>query len=265
MADDHESKTEAPTERRVREALDKGDIPFSREAPVFASILGLLLGLSLFARGQAARLAQDLAGFLDHPHGFALESAGDAAMLLQAVAGATGRFLLPFLLLLAACGLSASVLQNVPRLVADRIRPKWRAISPASGFSRIFGRPGQVEFLKSLLKVLGISLVVVLLLRSERQKAVNAMFVDPSQLPELILTLSIRLISAVSVATIVIVAGDLVWARLRWQRSLRMSASRRKRPSASRSLLASRLRRSATDPAMGRGLTCSRLPEDGEA
>ncbi len=65
--------------------------------------------------------------------------------------------------------------------------------------------------------------MVVLLLRSERQKAVNAMFVDPSQLPELILTIAIRLVSAISIATIMIVAGDLVWARLRWQRSLRMS------------------------------------------
>ncbi|TGN35042.1 flagellar biosynthesis protein FlhB, partial [Klebsiella oxytoca] len=41
--------------------------------------------------------------------------------------------------------------------------------------------------------------------------------------PELILTVSIRLVSAVAIATIGIVAGDLVWARLRWQRSLRMS------------------------------------------
>ncbi len=220
---DKESKTEAPTDRRVREALDKGDIPFSREAPVFASILGLLIGLSLFARGQASQLVRDLAPFLDHPRGFALESAGDVALLLQGVAGAALRFLLPFVLLLAACGLSASILQNVPRLVGERIVPKWRNVSPASGFGRIFGRSGQVEFLKSLLKVLGVSLVVVLLLRSERQKAVNAMFVDPSQLPELILTISIRLVSAVSIATIVIVAGDLVWARLRWQRSLRMS------------------------------------------
>ncbi|MGC5779439.1 flagellar biosynthesis protein FlhB [Methylobacterium sp. NFXW15] len=220
---DHESKTEAPTERRVREALDKGDIPFSREAPVFASILGLLIGLALFARGQAAELSRDLSAFFDHPQGFSLSSAGDVTMLLAATASAAARFLLPFLLLLAACGLSASILQNVPRLVGERIRPKWRNVSPASGFSRIFGRSGQVEFLKSVFKVLGVTLVVVLLLRSEQQKAVNAMFVDPSQLPELILTISIRLVSAISIATIMIVAGDLVWARLRWQRSLRMS------------------------------------------
>ncbi|MDR7040061.1 flagellar biosynthetic protein FlhB [Methylobacterium sp. BE186] len=220
---DPESRTEAATDRRVREAIEKGDVPFSREAPTFAAILGLLVSLSLVVRGQAAQIARDLSALFDHPRGFALESAGDVQGLLQAVGLSAGRFLLPILLILSGFGLAASLLQNVPRMVGERIRPKWRNVSPAAGWSRIFGRSGQVEFLKSLLKVFAVSLVVLLILRSERLKAVNAMYVDPSQLPELILTLSIRLVSAVSIATIVIVAGDLVWARLRWQRSLRMS------------------------------------------
>ena len=38
--DDKDSKTEAPSDKKVRDALDKGNIPFSREAPLFASILG---------------------------------------------------------------------------------------------------------------------------------------------------------------------------------------------------------------------------------
>ncbi len=66
---DQESKTEAATERKVRDAIEKGDVPFSREAPVFASILGLLVCLSLVVRGQAAELARDLSSFLDHPGG----------------------------------------------------------------------------------------------------------------------------------------------------------------------------------------------------
>ena len=148
---------------------------------------------------------------------------GDAMLLLSRVALAAGRFLLPILLILAVCSLSASLLQNLPRFVLDRITPKWSRVSPMAGFARIFGTSGQVEFLKSLVKFLSVSVVALLLLRSERTRAVNAMFVDPSQLPELILTVAIRLVSAVAIATIVIVAGDLVWARLRWQRSLRMS------------------------------------------
>lgn len=220
---DKESKTEAATEKRVRDAIEKGDIPFSREAPVFASILGFLLALAFFARGQAAQLAQSLSPLLDEPRGFRLETGEDATMLLHQVALTTGRFLLPFLLLLCVCSLAASLLQNLPRFVGDRITPKWSRVSPVAGMSRIFGLQGQVEFLKSVVKFLSVSVVAILLLRSERTRAVNAMFVDPSQLPELILTVSIRLVSAVAIAIIVIVAGDLVWSRIRWQRSLRMS------------------------------------------
>ncbi|GAB6844612.1 flagellar biosynthetic protein FlhB [Methylorubrum rhodinum] len=220
---DKESKTEAATEKRVRDAIEKGDIPFSREAPVFASILGFLLALAFFARGQATELAQSLSPLLDEPRGFRLESGEDAVMLLNQVALATGRFLLPFLVLLCACSLAASLLQNLPRFVGDRITPKWSRVSPMAGMSRIFGLQGQVEFLKSVVKFLSVTVVALLLLRSERTRAVNAMFVDPSQLPELILTVSIRLVAAVAIAIIVIVAGDLVWSRIRWQRSLRMS------------------------------------------
>ncbi|KQT53581.1 flagellar biosynthetic protein FlhB [Methylobacterium sp. Leaf456] len=220
---DKESKTEAATEKRVRDAIEKGDIPFSREAPVFASILGFLLALAFFARGQATELAKNLSPLLDEPRGFRLESGEDATMLLHQVALATGRFLLPFLLLLCVCSLAASLLQNLPRFVGDRITPKWSRVSPMAGMSRIFGLQGQVEFLKSVVKFLSVTVVAILLLRSERTRAVNAMFVDPSQLPELILTVSIRLVSAVAIAIIVIVAGDLVWSRIRWQRSLRMS------------------------------------------
>ena len=221
--EDQESKTEDATERKIREALDKGNVPFSREAPVFASILGLLIALSFVVRDGVAPLLQALAPFLDHPRDFALENNQDVARLLEATAMAAARFLIPIVLIIGGCGLVASLLQNVPSLVGERIRPQWSRISPAAGWGRIFGKAGQVEFLKSLLKFLSVSLIALLLLRSEGGKAVSAMFADPSQIPDLILTVSVRLISVVCIATIVIVAADLVWSRMRWQRSLRMS------------------------------------------
>ena len=46
---------------------------------------------------------------------------------------------------------------------------------------------------------------------------------DPAAIPALILSLSMKLLAAVSVATIVIVAVDLVWARISWRRDLRMT------------------------------------------
>jgi len=225
MADeaDKDSKTEAATDKKIRDAIEKGNIPFSREAPIFASLAGLLVILVFLTKQNVKVLSEKLAVFIDHPRGFSLEHGADAVFLIQAVTLEVGRFLVPIILVLTVCGLASSVLQNVPRVAYDRIKPQWSRISPASGWKRIFGRQGQVEFLKSVFKFFTIAIVSILLLQSEQYKVVNAMFSDPSLVPELVLTMAIRLVSAVSIATIVLVAADLVWSRLRWQRDLRMS------------------------------------------
>ncbi|MCB1549231.1 MAG: EscU/YscU/HrcU family type III secretion system export apparatus switch protein, partial [Hyphomicrobiaceae bacterium] len=44
MADDtdKESKTEEPTEKKISDAVEKGNVPRSRELSIFASLLGIL-------------------------------------------------------------------------------------------------------------------------------------------------------------------------------------------------------------------------------
>ena len=54
------------------------------------------------------------------------------------------------------------------------------------------------------------------------------MFMEPSALPSLILTMGTRLVMAIAVATIVLVAADLVWSRLFWARDLRMTRQEQK-------------------------------------
>jgi flagellar biosynthetic protein FlhB len=120
-------------------------------------------------------------------------------------------------------GLASSFLQNAPRFAFERIQPQFSRLSLSSGWSRIFGLQGQVEFVKSAFKFLAISFVLFIILRAEEVTAVNAMFSDPVTLPETILTIAMRLVSAISVATIVLVALDLVWARASWRRELKMT------------------------------------------
>ncbi|MBO1904416.1 flagellar biosynthesis protein FlhB [Microvirga sp. 3-52] len=221
--DDKDSKTEAPSDKKVRDAVEKGNIPFSREAPMFASILGILLALTFAARSTTNSLTEKLSLFINRPQDFRLESGPDATALMQAVALEVGQFLIPIIVILAACSLSASIFQNVPSLVSERIRPQWNRISPMAGWKRIFGLPGLVEFSKSLFKFGTVTLVSLLLLRSEQYKVFNAMFTDPSLLPELMLTMAMRLVSAIAIATIVLVAADLLWARFKWRNDLKMT------------------------------------------
>jgi flagellar biosynthetic protein FlhB len=223
MSDDKVSKTEAASEKKISDAVAQGNTPFSREAPVFASIMGLLVFLVFVVRDQGAAFVRRLTLLLEQPRNFSVETSPDATRLVHALALEMGRFLLPVLVILLVAGIAASIFQNAPRIVFDRIQPQWSRISPASGWKRIFSTQGFVEFGKSLCKFLAIGGMSFMVLRADRYEIVDAMFVDPIGLPEFLLTLSVRLISAVSVATIALVAGDLVWSRLRWQRDLRMS------------------------------------------
>ncbi|MCP3464097.1 flagellar biosynthesis protein FlhB [Bradyrhizobium sp. CCGUVB23] len=220
---DQESKTEEPTEKKIRDALEQGRIPVSREASVFASMAALMV-IQAFLIGQGVQqLVPTLKALLDDPDGFRLRTAADAKDLLSVVGLEALRFLVPPVLILAVFGLAASLLQNVPRLVLARIQPDFSRISPAQGWSRIFGTQGLVEFAKSVFKLVSVGLVVGFVLRSSEARAFEAMYTDPVALPEMILTIAMRIVSAICIATIVLVAIDLAWARFHWRRELRMT------------------------------------------
>jgi len=169
------------------------------------------------------QLTLTLKSLLDDPDGFPINTAADALNLLTVVGLEALRFLTPLLVTLAMFGLAASLLQNAPSLVLQRITPDLSRISPLSGWSRLFGTQGLVEFAKSLFKLASVAAVVAFVLRSSEARAFEAMYTDPVALPEMILSIAMRIVSAVCIATIVLVAIDLAWARFHWRRQLRMT------------------------------------------
>jgi len=222
-APDQESKTEQPTEKKIRDALEQGKIPVSREASIFASMAALMVIQSFLIGQGVQQLVPTLKGFLDDPDGIRLSTAADAQNLMSVVGLQAMRFMLPLVIVLIAFGLAASLLQNSPRLVLDRIQPNFSRISPAQGWSRIFGAQGLVEFAKAVFKLVSVSLVVGFMLRASEARAFEAMYTDPAALPEMILTIAMRIVSAICITTIILVALDLAWSRFHWRRELRMT------------------------------------------
>jgi len=220
---DKDSKTEEATEKKRQDAIEKGNVPFSREAATLASLLGMAVIASFFLASNVGQLNSSLAHLIDNASGWSLENRGDAVRLLEAIGMDAVRLLLPVVAVLTVAGVMSSFLQNSPRLVLDRIQPKLSRLSIGQGWSRIFGGKGQVEFLKSIAKLLAVCVLGFLLLRAAQNDVMNAMFMEPSALPSLILSMGTRLVMAIAVATIVLVAADLVWTRLFWAHDLRMT------------------------------------------
>ena len=220
---DRDSKTEEATEKKVQDAVEKGNVPFSREAATLASLLSMAAIASFFLANNVGDLNTALARLIDDAGGWRLENGGDAVRLFEAVSLQVLQLLLPIIAILTVAGIMSSFLQNSPRLVIDRIEPKLARISISSGWSRIFGAKGQVEFLKATAKLVAVCVLGFMLLRGAQSDLLSSMFVEPGALPSLILTMGTRLLLAVAVATIVLVAADLVWSRLFWARDLKMT------------------------------------------
>lgn len=220
---DKESKTEEATEKKVADAIEKGNTPHSREIGIFASMLAILTLFILFIPGQVAELTGMMARFIDDPGDFRLSNGSEASRLLWAVSLGGGRFIFPAVVLLGLAGIAASLFQNAPSLVLERIRPQASRISIKKGWGRIFGKQGNVEFLKQMAKLLAVGVTCAVVLNADQFAVIGAMYSDPALIPSLIMSIAVRLAATICVTTILLVAGDLVWSRIRWRTELRMT------------------------------------------
>ncbi len=222
-AEDRDDKSEEPTEKRLHDAIERGQIAFSREAPLFASLSATLVALVFILPARAQALFAGLIGIIDDPAGWRIERGTDVLILGGTVVGAAVGFLWPVIVLLTLAGVVASVAQAAPRIVPERIMPDPSRISPRNGFKRLFGIRGAVEYLKSLIKLTAVGLVAGMMLFGQRAVLLTAMEDDPGALPERILDLAIKTLAAVMVAALVVAAADLVWSQILWRRDQRMS------------------------------------------
>ncbi len=220
---DRDSRTEQPTEKKLRDEVERGNVPVSREVTIFAFMGGLLVIMAFFLEDGSFKTASALAGVLDHASGWRLRNGADFTALCQALLTAVAPLFVPIFVILIGAGVVASIAQNAPRFVFERLQPDFSRISPAEGWHRIFGVRGRTEFLKSIAKFMAVSLAVVFLLQMDRNQFTAAMFVEPEAIPALIAELATKFVSGIAVATLLLVTADLVWSRVHWRQELRMT------------------------------------------
>jgi len=221
--EDKESKTEEATEKKTRDAIERGNIPFSKEASISVSLFGMLIALAYMIGERTLQLSSSLSRFLGEADQWPLENGADAARILEICTYAAALVVAPIAVMLMIAGIAAALAQNPPNLAVERIKPELSRISLIKGWQRLFGVQGLVEFLKSLFKLAAIGIVAVIFLRSSQGELVNALFIEPKALPEHLQTLAVRAILLIAVATLFLVAADVVWSRLHWRHELRMT------------------------------------------
>ena len=222
-APDKESKTEEPTEKKIRDAMDKGQLPFAKEVPVVGSFLAILVFIIFLAEPGAAELGGFLSMFLERPEEWSLATEHDAILLYRQVFLEIAKLLAGLMALLIAAGITASVLQNMPRPVLDRVQPKLSRVSPVEGWKRLFGRKGLAEFVKSLGKLVFAGIVLAMAMRGAQTQLLSGMITQPEAFGSVIREIAIDIVLSITIIMVLIAAVDLLWSRFDWRQDLRMT------------------------------------------
>lgn len=218
-----QEKTEKATEKRQREARERGQIPKSRELVsvgiLLAGTASIFLSAGLFF-SHFQRLLEDLWG-----RGFqSISSFGSDPQILYMGLFHFSIMVLPTFLSLIVIALGLNMIQMRGLLVTtEPLKPKFSNLNPLEGFKKLFSVRSLVELIKSLLKVAVVGYPVYLVLTSEHD---SILLLGNLELLDVLSTLS-RLILKVTlqVSGIMLLVSLLDLYYQRWQhgRDLRMT------------------------------------------
>ena len=218
-----DDKTEDATEKKVRDSMEQGNTPHSREIAIFLSLCSTLIIVSLIIGENIRPLVDTMAQIFASPNRFPLNTTADLIVLVYVIGRAAGAFLVPMLSLLIVSAFVAAFTQGVPQVSFGRIAPKFSKLSPAGGLKRMFGRDGAIEFLKNLGKLTIVCIVAYMVLHGDFETLVQTIFIDPSHLAETVSGMIVRLLSGCCVAYGLIAGADAIWSKIKWRRDMRMS------------------------------------------
>jgi len=152
------SKTEQPTEKRLREAHAEGRFARVPDVNVVFTLIAAVMVFLLGARTYTERIAEITVGIFAHLGSYALNAEGLSELVSTAVATMLG-FVLPMGLACALASGLAGGLQSRFRLSPKAIEFKLSRISPAKGFARIFSNQGWVKLATDLAKLVVVALI----------------------------------------------------------------------------------------------------------
>lgn len=221
---DPESKTEEATPRKLEEARKKGDVAKSPDVAAAMSLAGatavLLIGGGYFSR----QMAEDMLPFLAEPHAMigGLQAGAGVEIGMRAVWAVTP-FLAALMLAVIVGGVGGNLAQSGFLFIAEKIKPKWSAVSPLSGFKRIFGPDGIVQFIKTFLKLVAIGAVCWWVLKPHTRELENLAAMSPAMILPFARDLAASLMISALIFLAFTAGADFIWQKFRFAKRMRMT------------------------------------------
>jgi flagellar biosynthetic protein FlhB len=205
MADesDDSDKTLDPSQKRLDDALERGDVVKSQEINTWFVIAGGTLVMSTFGSSIGSGILVPMRNLLAN----AWMIHADGPGILQ---------------------LAKSLEYAVMAAIGLPLKPSFSKISPMSGFTRIFGKQAAVNFGKGLFKLIALGAVMTAILWPERLRLEGMVRFDPAALLGVASSLTMQLLGAVVALLAVVAILDYLFQYRQWFERHKMSVQEMK-------------------------------------
>ena len=215
-------RSEDPTQKRLDEALDRGDVVKSQEVNTWFVIAAGALLLMAFSGPMANGLATTLRGLVEHSGSIRVDGRGFTSIVEKLSLEVVAAVAIP-LLLLALAAIGGNMIQH--RLVwsTEALKPKLSKISPMAGFGRLFSKQALANFVKGLIKLALIGTIMTALIYPERFRLDALVHIDPAAMLSITQSLSLQMMGAVVAVLALIAAADYLFQYRQWFERQKMS------------------------------------------
>src|SRR5260221_1831593 len=215
-------KTEEPTQKRLEEALKRGDVVKSQEVNTWFVIAGAALVLMAFSGAMGRDLTTTMRGIVANAHDISVDGPALPRLFQKLGREMIAAVAVPFLILILAA-LCGNIIQH--RLVwsFEPLMPKLSKISPAAGLKRMFSKQALATLAKGLIKIVLVGCVLTALMWPERGKLEGLTHSDASLIIQLCQALALKLLGSVVAMLAVVAAADYLFQYRQWYERQKMS------------------------------------------
>ncbi len=219
---DETEHTEDPTQRRLDEAINRGDVARSPEVNTWFMIAGGAMVLMVFAGPMAQTLETSFRGILANSY----QVPADPPALAHFAEGLAIRVVTALavpILMLALAALLGSMIQHRILFSVEPLIPHLSKISPAAGLARLFSMQALANFAKGLAKLTIFGAVIAALLWPQRQQLRGLIGLDPAAILPFAQSLTMQMLGAVVAILAVVAAADYLFQYRQWYERQKMS------------------------------------------
>ena len=224
MADDTDKsqKTEEPTQKKLDDSRQKGQVPSSREVNHWFMILAATIIVALLSPALTTGIMNVLKKYFQSAHEIPVNQGNIGTLILNLASDIGFLMVMPILLLIIAA-FSTGMVQNGLLLAVDRIQPKLERISPMQGIKRLFSFKSLAEFLKGIAKITIVGAVATMLMLPSFGGLEQLMRMEVIVLPAILHSLATRLLIGVLAIVTVIAVIDFLYQKFEYMKQMKMS------------------------------------------